>query len=201
MRGRASSVDGLVVECPFDEFHTNSGDTSDKASFVMNAGVTDTRGFVWKCHHASCQGRDRLDFLGKAIAEGWFEARLLDMPEYHDGGDPCAQALAASVALRKESSLTETESVFRMAAECDQKLMQAAVLRQIKTGTGMGMGEARAILKEYEQRARADGRQASAKPHFVWLTDGFDQIVADVSKLLVEANKRTLASFAWHRRW
>ena len=38
--------------------------------------------------------------------------------------------------------------------------------------------------------ARADSRQAAAKPHFVWLTDGFDQIVADVSKLLVEANKQ-----------
>ena len=65
VRGRATAVDGIVVECPFDEFHTNSGDAEDKASFVINGGVTDAGGFVWKCHHASCQGRDRTRLPGQ----------------------------------------------------------------------------------------------------------------------------------------
>ena len=157
VRGRASSVDGLVVECPFDEFHTNSGDTTDKASFVMNAGITDTRGFVWKCHHASCQGRDRLDFLAKAIADGWFDARVLDMPEYQrTSADPCLEATKASAALTRESSTEETGNVFRLTVECDERLVRAAILEDMKSRTGMGLCDAREVLKDYEKKARAE---------------------------------------------
>jgi len=187
VRGQTTSVTGIVVECPFDEYHTNSGDEADKACFVMNPG--EHGGFVWKCHHASCQNRDRLDFFGKAIADGWFNPFILDMAEYHDpGDDPCIQATTASASLTKESSLEETGKVFRLTVECDEKLVHAAVLRDIKSRTGMGIGEAREILKDYEKKARAETRSASAKPHFIWLTQDFDEIIASVSQLLVKAN-------------
>ena len=189
VRGRATAVEGIVVECPFDELHTNSGDANDKASFVMNAGVTDSGGFVWKCHHASCQGHDRLDFLGKAIADGWFGADVLDAAEYHLAvADPCAQALTASAALKKESSIEEKDGVFRLTVECDAKLVRAAVLQQFKDRTGLGVVEGRQILKDYEKKARAESRPNSSKPHFLWQTQFYDDIVARVGELLIAAN-------------
>ena len=171
MRGAASAVEGIVVECPFDELHSNSGEANDTGCFAMNAGVTDTGGFVWKCHHASCQGRDRLDFLGKAIADGWFGAEILEAPEYQlTSADPCLEATKASAALTRESSTEETGNVFRLTVECDERLVRAAILKDMKSRTGMGLCDAREVLKDYEKKARAESQRASDKPHFIWLT-------------------------------
>lgn len=70
----------LVVECPFDEWHSNAGDPVDGGCHVQDADG-DT-GFVWKCKHNSCSDHDRLDMLHKAIADGWFDESCLVSDAY-----------------------------------------------------------------------------------------------------------------------
>lgn len=70
----------LVVECPFDEWHSNAGDPVDGGCHVQDTDG-DT-GFVWKCKHNSCSDHDRLDMLHKAIADGWFDESCLVSDAY-----------------------------------------------------------------------------------------------------------------------
>lgn len=131
-----------------------------------------------------------MDFLGKAISDGWFGAEILEAPEYQLAVvDPCAEALRASAALNRESSIEDKDGVFRLTVECDAKLVRAAVLRQLKDRTGLGVVEGRQILKDYEKKARTESRPNSIKPHFLWQTQLYDEIVARVAELLVASNE------------
>lgn len=78
-RVRGGTGDKLTVECPNDNAHSNSGDTSDAGCFVENAGDV---GFRWVCKHNACQGLDRLDLLNMAISDGWFTADDVTGDEY-----------------------------------------------------------------------------------------------------------------------
>jgi hypothetical protein len=57
------------ILCANEEEHTNAG--QDGATFIVNASEADNRGFVYHCRHGHCDGRDRLYFLRKILAEGW----------------------------------------------------------------------------------------------------------------------------------
>ncbi|MFO6463102.1 DUF927 domain-containing protein [Jannaschia sp. KMU-145] len=73
---RRVSADKIELECPYDHEHSNPGDPNDTAFYVENAdGET---GFRAGCGHDSCQGRDRLAFLARMIAEGWLEESDLE---------------------------------------------------------------------------------------------------------------------------
>jgi hypothetical protein len=68
---RAVNGDIVVVECPFDEWHSNAGDPTDTGCHVRDGDGES--GFVWFCKHG-CQDRhDRLDMLHKALLDGWFD--------------------------------------------------------------------------------------------------------------------------------
>lgn len=78
-RVRDTKGDILVVECPFDEWHGNAGDSDDTACHVRDADPVAEQGFVWKCKHNACSGHDRLDMIAKALEDGWFpETALTD---------------------------------------------------------------------------------------------------------------------------
>ncbi|WP_295074635.1 DUF927 domain-containing protein [Tabrizicola sp.] len=65
----------VVVECPFDEWHSNAGDPTDTGCHVQDGdGGT---GFVWNCKHGCKDTHDRLDMLHKALSEGWFDESCL----------------------------------------------------------------------------------------------------------------------------
>ena len=68
-----NNTDKIEIECPFDAFHSNPGDTEDRACWVLNAHADHgDRGFGWGCQHQSCKGRDRLEFVAEAVNAGWF---------------------------------------------------------------------------------------------------------------------------------
>ena len=69
-RGRGAANGGLTVECPFDAEHSNAGDQDDAACWAKD--TDGESGFVWACRRDSCAGHDRLDFVQKALDEGWF---------------------------------------------------------------------------------------------------------------------------------
>lgn len=88
-----------VVECPHKEGHS---DDRDGSGYVRDADGMG-RGFGWGCQRDSCKGRDRLDFLAKAVDEGWFdeealydEAYLWDGDEEEDEDDEVVEGEATS---------------------------------------------------------------------------------------------------------
>lgn len=96
----------FTCECPFDADHSNAGDPDDKGCFIHDAG-SDAQTFAFRCSHDSCAGRDRLDMLHKAMADGWFTDDVLTDDAYNiavddapDDGEDAAEHPAAAVAAK-----------------------------------------------------------------------------------------------------
>ena len=66
------------IRCVNEDAHTQAG--TDAATFVMNAGDSSNRGFVYHCRHAHCGGRDRLFFLGRMLEQDWLKVADLHDP-------------------------------------------------------------------------------------------------------------------------
>ncbi|WP_052214199.1 phage/plasmid primase, P4 family [Belnapia sp. F-4-1] len=66
---------GKVVEgkhhlrCVNEHAHSQAG--TDDATFVKNASDSTSRGFVYHCRHAHCDGVDRLIFVRQMLDAGW----------------------------------------------------------------------------------------------------------------------------------
>ena len=76
--------DKIEIECPFDAFHSNAGDTADRAAWVQSAGPD--RGFAFGCQHNTCKERDRLEFVAEAVEHGWFTTSDLESDDFTVGG-------------------------------------------------------------------------------------------------------------------
>ena len=68
------------IRCPNEEAHTQSG--ADAATFIVNASESTSRGFVYHCRHAHCEGRDRLIALCQMLQQGWLSLEDLTAPEF-----------------------------------------------------------------------------------------------------------------------
>lgn len=66
------------IECPFKHEHTDTG--SDLSTFIANANPPQYTGFVIKCMHSHCTGRDRLEFLSAMLKTGRLSADILQTP-------------------------------------------------------------------------------------------------------------------------
>lgn len=84
---RPAALTGLIVDstkvhirCPNESAHTHPG--PDGATFVVNAGVGSTEGFVIHCRHAHCTGQDRLFFVNRMLSERWIEIDDLTAAEF-----------------------------------------------------------------------------------------------------------------------
>jgi len=185
VRGNMSAAKGIVVECPFDDLHSNPGDPSDKACFVINAADSENENFVWKCHHASCQDRGRLEFVAKALEEGWFDESILYSGLYEEAAlDPCCTARTLVEALTTNSGLAEKDAIYAHLAKCDDLLVQSDVLRQMKERAKIGIGESHRILADKQKKSRQEARVETGKPHFIYRTEQFDEICARAKALL-----------------
>uniref|UniRef100_A0AB74UGT9 Uncharacterized protein n=1 Tax=Caulobacter phage BL57 TaxID=3348355 RepID=A0AB74UGT9_9VIRU len=74
---------GYEIECPFDELHSNAGDTEDRACLAVNAGDGPSEWFTVRCQHESCREFTNLDMLGKMVEDGWFDRAVLDDESYN----------------------------------------------------------------------------------------------------------------------
>lgn len=68
------------IRCPNEAAHTEPG--TDRATFVVNASQSGTKGFVIHCMHAHCTGRDRLLFLGQMLQQRWLSVEDLSDPAF-----------------------------------------------------------------------------------------------------------------------
>lgn len=57
------------IHCPNEAQHTNAG--TDAATFVVNAGQSDTGSFVIHCRHNHCTGMDRLHMVKLMLEQDW----------------------------------------------------------------------------------------------------------------------------------
>ncbi|HBJ42602.1 MAG TPA: hypothetical protein DDZ20_18170, partial [Hyphomonas sp.] len=62
------------TECPFENEHSSEGGT---ATMAVNAVDSQSEYWTWFCHHDSCQGRHKLQYLEEALRQGWFEEDAL----------------------------------------------------------------------------------------------------------------------------
>ena len=80
-------VDSKVhIRCPNEGAHTTPG--QDNATFAVNAGDADTKGFVIHCRHAHCTGHDRLFFVRQMLVERWLSIDDLTAAEFLIERDP-----------------------------------------------------------------------------------------------------------------
>lgn len=81
------------IRCPNEDQHTEPGE--DRATFVVNAGDSQTKGFVVHCMHRHCEKRDRLYMLRRMLNQGWLKVADLSDPQFlcdEPGGDGAANA-------------------------------------------------------------------------------------------------------------
>jgi hypothetical protein len=75
IRNAGGEAQGSVhVECPFEHEHSSEGGT---ATMAINALDSSSGYWTWFCHHDSCQGRHKLQFLEEALRAEWFPEEVL----------------------------------------------------------------------------------------------------------------------------
>jgi hypothetical protein len=168
------------IECPFESQHTAFGGSG---TFVTNAGESPGGGFVIKCMHDSCTGRDRLSFVAEMISQEWLpegvltdDAFLIEM----EGSDP-APAIedpkpADEIALTDVTNGAAADAYVRWLAESDTPPIKAAeslnaLARRLRDDLHIPMGRSAldVVYKNYVKEFRRlkleaeEARQKQAK--------------------------------------
>jgi hypothetical protein len=74
------------IRCPNEDAHTDQG--ADRATFVINASQSNTKGFVTHCRHGHCGEQDRLFFLRRMLERRWLSIADLTDAEFLTGEPP-----------------------------------------------------------------------------------------------------------------
>jgi hypothetical protein len=81
-----------TIQCPFEREHSTPG---GEGCFAVNASdlpraelPSIKSGFVVKCLHKACAGRDRLTFVAEMLEQGWLTEEDLTAPEFLVAGAP-----------------------------------------------------------------------------------------------------------------
>jgi len=75
-------ADGTKVhcDCPNGDAHTSPA--RDSATYMVDAGRSETKGFVCHCRHAHCSGLDRTFFVAQMLRQGWLTPADLTDPRF-----------------------------------------------------------------------------------------------------------------------
>lgn len=80
IRTAGGERDGTIhIECPFEGDHSTSGGT---ATMVMNPHANEKEVWTVFCHHDTCKGRHKLEFLQQMLADEWFPESVLTDEEF-----------------------------------------------------------------------------------------------------------------------
>lgn len=74
------------IRCPNESQHTNAG--TDAATFVINAGQSDTGSFVIHCRHNHCTGLDRLLMVKLMLEQDWLSVADLTDKAFLQDAEP-----------------------------------------------------------------------------------------------------------------
>lgn len=126
----------IDIECPFDEDHSNPGDSEDRGCFAVNAGDGPSEIFTIKCQHDSCQGKTNLDFLGKMLKDDWFSDEVLEDTTYNAATyEDAPLPEAAEKIAREDDARTEYEKLIdALTPDSTDEQVDEAVASYVRAG-------------------------------------------------------------------
>lgn len=182
VRGTATGVTGVVIECPFEAGHSSGGGSGTIAINALDANGE--RGTI-TCRHDSCQGRKNAEYLAEMLAQGWFtEEELFDpdsgfILEAGEESDPLLAELAEEelTPVQRAAQFT-TESTDEDIKKFIKKLFrkgvdrstQANVTAAIAKSTNLTKHILKAWWKELEDAQRKRDREGSEYPEGILTT-------------------------------
>lgn len=176
------------IECPFEHEHSEEGGT---ATMVINSlDNIETGYWTWFCHHDSCQGRHKLQFLEEALRQGWFDEDQLfgDSVYLLEGDDEDEVDTADAIERAAGIDGTDGEKIrtfFRMLIEEGaDSVVQANVIDDIAKRTAL----TKTILGDHwksaaaevakKQRREVEAKRATAAPSpYVPLSEATEETV------------------------
>lgn len=174
VRVAGSEAEGHVhTECPFEHEHTEEGGT---ATMAINCLGSQNEYWTWFCHHDSCQGRHKLEFLEEALRQGWFEEDVLTteggfLLEVADGEiDPLEPEEAKKERARtfeeQAEEIDETASWSEIEGFCGRiykegadKTAQVNVAAIIAKNTNHTRPDVKAVFKELDEESRKSAQK------------------------------------------
>jgi hypothetical protein len=215
-RIRRNTGHGFEIECPFDEDHSNAGDTNDSACLAVNAGESQSEFYVIKCQHEGCRQKTNNDMLAKMLADGWFDESVLEDDQFNaileDDAKHQRDEVAADNktddtrgdwqaqidALHPESSEKEIDAVARAIVLADLKpLAEARAVDRMADKLGMKVTPVKKTLagvrKDLAAESPQDTATTDASGRVIFTYQGefdFHEAVAVCTKALRDKNAR-----------
>ncbi|HBU53223.1 DUF927 domain-containing protein [Sulfitobacter pontiacus] len=194
------------TECPFENEHSSEGGT---ATMAVNAVDSQSEYWTWFCHHDSCQGRHKLQYLEEALRQGWFEEdALFDI----DLGFMLPAADGEIDPFETEDAKREREANFEkwagdfdpetanasdvelfvseaFASGIDDAAVRERISSTLSKSTVLSLPALRAMWTKCERDARADAlqqreeqRRNAPRPRFVPLEDATAETIENAAK-------------------
>ena len=168
------------IECPFEYEHSEEGGTACDA---RNALDSTSEYWTWSCHHDSCQGRHKLEFLEESLRQGWFEEDVLYstdhgfLLEVADGEDDPLAPLPGDLGDETKTPKERAEGFTTDSKDADirkffkalwrdgvDEMTKANVTAVIAKNTNLGKREVKAMWKELEDEQKRE--KAAEAPEF-----------------------------------
>lgn len=127
LRHQVSS--GFEIECPFDDLHSNAGDTEDRACLAVNAGDGPSEWFTVRCQHESCREFTNLDMLGKMVEDGWFDREVLDDEAYNivEAADAPNPVAAKKIETEDKAQAAYMQAIFDLPNDFTEEQVEKVV--------------------------------------------------------------------------
>ncbi|MBS4011084.1 MAG: DUF927 domain-containing protein [Roseovarius sp.] len=167
------------TECPFEHEHTSEGGT---ATMAINCCDSQNEYWTWFCHHDSCQGRHKLQFLEEALRAGWFdESELTNLDSGFllevGGGEPDPFE-SEEVKKERGASFEERAGQFEYtanavdvaafiteahAAGIEDAAIRERINKSIVKATALGLPTVRDMWEKCDRTATAERRKVIAE--------------------------------------
>jgi Protein of unknown function (DUF3987) len=178
-----------ALECPFEHEHSTpggSGTFAVNASQLASAGLPgiDT-GFVLKCSHNACAGRDRLALLSGMLTQGWLAESDLTDPEFLSAGPgsaasqplplfpPLAEAEpypvdALGVTLARAAKAIASKAQVPIAMAAQSVLAVASLAASSHADIQLPFGQPRPLSLFFATVAASGDRKSTADNEALW---------------------------------
>lgn len=146
------------IECPFDHYHSNPGDDSDRACWVMNASASENGNYQFKCQHNSCSDRKPIEFVdelcnryeqGCKSLKDYLTARIIG-----PNGETEDDVWKLIEQLTNQSSSEDVSYALHLISCFKNDLDEEKALKILKDRTGNNLSLLRGELRK-EKRARS----------------------------------------------
>jgi len=174
VRTAGGERDGTIhIECPFEHEHSSSGGT---ATMVMNPHANEQEVWTIFCHHDTCKGRHKLEFLQQMLADEWFPESVLEdeefllMDESEEAPEPTADAddpFSVVDEVAKFSDRTRAEDIKKfmkrqLRLNVDPAV-KAAITKKLVEVTELGKAGVNGLWKEVAREREQKEREAAAE--------------------------------------